>query len=877
MSAVAASLRIARRDARRAAGRSALVVGMIALPILGVGMADVLYRTFQLSPAQSDVRTYGAADGTIIDAGTATAEQQDSKGGNVGESGPRVGPPPPLTTVLPAGTRVLVARGSGGALTHGDLTVSPYVSDLAYTDPVVKGVFRSVQGRAPSRAGEVALTRDLAASLGARVGDVVTLDRRAERVTGLVDSASQLHPQRVFVAPGTLPAGASVDTVYVDTPSPLTWADIRKANAHGYVITARGPVRGAPSASGPSAVQRLGGQTTLTFAGLIAGLVLLEVVLLAGPAFAVGVKRRSRDLALVAATGGERRHLQSIVLDGGVVLGLVGGAVGAGVGIAAAWLLLPAFAGMRDTRPGPFEVRPLEVLGVVAVGVVTALLAALLPSLSAARTDVLAALTGRRGATASRKRLPALGAVATVAGAGVAAWGAGQLSTNTVLAGSVLAELGLVATTPFLVGLVARLGRFLPLGPRLALRDAARNRGRTAPAVSAILAAVAGAVAVSTFVGSLDAHDRKSYQQQGVLGSSAVDLTGTRDVSALAPQVVAALRTTLPGADVETVRGLVSQEGPGGAPAHDVTVEDNPARECPSRHASRAVLQRLAGDRRCRQAAGSVSVGRSVLVGDGATVRVATGQTAVAYGQVLARGGAVVPWAALQDDGTAVVRVYDRDSGDQVGPRLRVPAVALPQGSPFAVVLSPQVAARLGMTPQVVGVVALGAHAPTSREEARARNELQRLDGSPYLFVERGYRSRYGIGLLALLLASTVIVLGASGTATGLAAADGRADLATLAAVGASPTTRRTLAAFQSAVTAVLGTALGVAAGLVPGVAVVRAVNAAARTSPLDGDSYPLVLPWGSALTTLLVVPAVAALAAALLTRSRLPVVRRTA
>ena len=53
--------------------------------------------------------------------------------------------------------------------------------------------------------------------------------------------------------------------------------------------------------------------------------------------------------------------------------------------------------------------------------------------------------------------------------------------------------------------------------------------------------------------------------------------------------------------------------------------------------------------------------------------------------------------------------------------------------------------------------------------------------------VERGYRDGYGVGLLALLVGSAVVALGAAGVATGLAQADGRADQSTLAAVGADP------------------------------------------------------------------------------------------
>lgn len=46
-----AALRIARRDAWRAKGRSALVLAMLALPIIGVSAADLTLRSAELSPS----------------------------------------------------------------------------------------------------------------------------------------------------------------------------------------------------------------------------------------------------------------------------------------------------------------------------------------------------------------------------------------------------------------------------------------------------------------------------------------------------------------------------------------------------------------------------------------------------------------------------------------------------------------------------------------------------------------------------------------------------------------------------------------------------------------------------------------------------------
>ena len=62
-----------------------------------------------------------------------------------------------------------------------------------------------------------------------------------------------------------------------------------------------------------------------------------------------------------------------------------------------------------------------------------------------------------------------------------------------------------------IVGLFGLIGRWLPLGPRLALRDSIRHRGRTAPAVAAVMAAVAGSVAVGIYSASSDQESRQAY------------------------------------------------------------------------------------------------------------------------------------------------------------------------------------------------------------------------------------------------------------------------------------------------------------------------------------------------------------------------------
>ncbi len=227
------------------------------------------------------------------------------------------------------------------------------------------------------------------------------------------------------------------------------------------------------------------------------------MVLLVGPAFAVSVRRRRRDLALVAVAGGDAAHLRRIVLADGVVLGAGGAALGLLLGIGAAFAGRPLVEQyLLGERLGAYRIFPAALVAIAATAVLAGVLAAIAPAWTAARQDVVTGLAGRRDATRPRRRWLLLGASLTVAGTAVAAFAAGRTSQTGVLAGVALGELGLVFCTPTLVGVLGRAGRLLPLTPRLALRDASRNRSSAAPAISAVMAAVAGSVALGVYVAS---------------------------------------------------------------------------------------------------------------------------------------------------------------------------------------------------------------------------------------------------------------------------------------------------------------------------------------------------------------------------------------
>jgi putative ABC transport system permease protein len=221
----------------------------------------------------------------------------------------------------------------------------------------------------------------------------------------------------------------------------------------------------------------------------------------------------------------------------------------------------------------------------------------------------------------------------------------------------------------------------------------------------------------------------------------------------------------------------------------------------------------------------------------------------------------VVVAPCLVVDGTLRVTVVGAGTGRTrtVPAAVVVPAPRL-AGLPAAV-LPDAVARRLGLVPQVTQVVVPTTRMPSAAEEDRARTALGPLAST--LQIERGYGAPYLPGFVALTGGAGLVTLAGVAISVALSAAEGRADLATLAAIGAPPRRRRGLAMAQAALVA----GLGVGAGLLLGAAIGATI--------MSGLSYPLVVPWATVLVIGLGVPALGVLAAGGLTRSRLPMVRR--
>lgn len=659
-----------------------------------------------------------------------------------------------------------------------------------------------------------------------------------------------------------------------------------RLNAHGVTVSARTPVPGGGSSDAPGSGIPLPDPVVASNSVLVGGLGLLEVVLLVGPAFAVGVRRRRRDLALVAVAGGDPVHLRRVVLADGVVLGGLGAALGLLFGVTAALAgrsLVEEY--VLGARGGGYRVFPAALAAIAAVAVLAGVLAALAPALTAARQDVVAGLAGRRAAPPHRRRWLLLGLVLTVSGTLAAALGAGRSETPVILTGLILGELGLVFATPTLIGLLARLGRLLPPAPRIALRDASRNRSSAAPAISAVMAAVAGSVALGVYVASDDARNRAEWQPS--LPPDRVllirtDRDGTGPLPPL-PLVTERVRAELgTGAVLPLAVPGCAEEGTDDYCS--VAPVLPPERICPydgESYRTAAVRRQALADPRCVQSVRRMNgYYLPTLVDDGAALGAVSGappDEIAAATAVLHAGGAVVTDPRYLADGRVVVRV-DRsvsDSRPSESTTVTLPGYLLRGGLPVdRLVLSPAAAGRAALVAQPIGYAVDTPTVPTPAQLDRVVSALR-----PVLPVsaqaERGPPSSEQRALLLLLAAAAgVITVGAAGVATGLAAAEGRRDLSTLAAVGASPRVRRVLSLCQAGVIAVVGSVLGIAAGLASALIILTSVNRQYAAAWPVQPPYPVVVPWQT-LGVLVVVPLVAMLGAGLFTRSRLAVERR--
>jgi putative ABC transport system permease protein len=778
---------------------------MVALPVALSTAAATVARTIVGSPEEEVSATMGTAD-VLLSVG---------RGLDPGR----------LRSRLPSGSEVVTLRGEEvGLVRQGELIYAGVVeADPGLESPVLRGMYELSTGRAPGSAGEAAVNQRLLDVFEAQVGDEIEVGDHRLRVTGTA-IARELNSPLAIVGRGTFDPRSGFVTALIDLPDGVQVAPSVAGLKHQGFDT-RDEVAGFASRDATTweAVSLVGGILALFCTGLIAA-----------AAFVVGTRRQLRELGLVGAVGGERRHVRTVVWLGGTTLGLVGGVLGSAIGIGIAFALhplVPRFLG----RMSPIDVNPVVVLAVILMATVAATLAALLPARAAGKLSVMEALSGRMPPPRRPGRVAGLGVLILVGGGAVTAWGTVEQKDVILAVGTVLMLSGVLFAIPLLVSTMGRFTNFLPAAGRLAARDAARHGRKTGAAVAAGVIALAVPVAVSAYSLSEETYKRRSprlYDNELLIGTFSEVEADTSP-----PDVAAAFTRALPGASVVPLTQAVS--------SHNANIQDG------SIYVDVRAPGALGG---VSSSAAATIVGWPLFVGE-ATMLHAIG--AEEGSQALAEGRAVV--LGGYDTRNGFVRI----SGlRKAGRPHKVAATAIDSPGYLnesipKVVVSPDTAARLGLKTQVSNHLLSNASPLSSDDIARARETAERHPG---VFVNSNddYLPRYAAARTAATAASLLLGLAVLAVAVALVVSESRRSHQILAAIGAGPFAHRKIVASTAALLAGITALLAIPAGFLP-TAIVQVSSQTGR---------PVVVPWITIGIVVLVTPIAAGVAAGLVSKS---------
>ncbi|UKA67464.1 hypothetical protein LFT44_03290 [Arthrobacter sp. FW306-05-C] len=930
------ALRLARRDIARHKGRSLLIILLIMLPVAGLTGAATLYQSSQRTPGETVRYELGNTQArfSVLPVPSPDSLQDPSNDAVVASSTGRFDPDFQRTDpldVIPAGYEVLRQRMLPLTTAVGDALVSLQGRELDALNPAFAGKFTLLDGRAPQTATEVLASPGLLARFHLSLGMEFTTSAGTFvpvgtiRDAGAADSNSFLYLQSSQVPPGVQqgPLNRQSVSYYVVGPEPVTWQQVREANSKGVGVLSRSVVLNPP----PLEQRRVPGSPPrddssaavavyATF-GLVGALALLEVGLLAGAAFAVGAKGQVRELALLASAGAESATIGTVVTAGGLWLGSLAVAVGAALGLGAAAAVVQVVRSTGSVRLAGLHPDFLLTAVAMAMGLAACVLAALVPARQVSRQAVLGALKSGRTPAPKSTRTTVAGGVALALAAGLlaAGWLLGSstgdpdrqaeqlpLVVTMLIAGAVFAVTGLVLVTGWLILRLTSRTQWLSLSLRMAARDSARNRGRSVPAVAAVLAAATLASAALVLSASQQAGLRAGHYWSGLENQAYVPLAvdpppaadGSRqpprqvDASALSSALAEALGTVESTRLVTAPEGLRScPEGPADPALPARTDTSNclvfslarpQANECPKTPQGRLVDP---GDWRC---SGSMvneqPSDRVILVGGAEDIRAALGRDASPEAiAVLRAGGMVVTNPVFVTEGKAVLQARDvrthqpAPSGPGTVPSVVrssiLDAVVLEPrvAVPYYGVVSPETAARLDLRPAPTGLLVQLAKYPSEAEADAASAAAAAVYGQPGMpfQAEPGITKGSQWMTWSIVAAAALITFSAAGITTGLSLADARTDHATLAGVGASPRLRRALAGSQALFTSGVGALLGALAGAVPALLLVLSTDM--RTA--------VEVPWLHLLALVVAVPLAGASLAWACTRSGLPLSRR--
>ena len=552
--------------------------------ILGVAFVSGSYVfTDTLGQAFTGL-TSGAVGDVIVRPGTSA----DSGGGFGGGTSGSRSVPESLVDELAAVPGA--ARADGRITSFGTFVVGkdgkliggsgpPGIAVNYTTGPAANGVAVATleSGRWPGAVGEIVLDDSTAAKAGYVVGDTVPLVTATER--------PRLEATLVGTASfgGSTLVGASV--VMFDTAQAQelflqgedafsqVWVTAAPGTSQEQLLAAvtKALPKDTQAATGDATAARAASRIdealsfVTTFLLVFAGIALTVGAFLIVNTFSLLVAQRSRELALLRAIGASRRQVaRSVLLEAGLV-GLVGSAVGVGLGVLLAIGIKEVFGRFGlDLSKNALVLEPRTVVVSLVVGVLVTLAAAYLPArragsvppVAAMRDDVALAESGLKWRLTTGAVLLAAG----IAGMTAGLLGVGSEPTYVLGAGAFGVLVGTALLSPVLgrpvlagLGWVYRRG-FGAVG-LMAEQNTLRNPRRTAATASALMIGVS----LVTMMAVLGASAKASLDQT-LAEDIIADYVVTNPVGQPFSSTVARDIRQVPGvAAVAQVRGALLQ------------------------------------------------------------------------------------------------------------------------------------------------------------------------------------------------------------------------------------------------------------------------------------------------------------------------------
>ncbi len=638
-------------------------------------------------------------------------------------------------------------------------------------------------GSFPHGANEVAVTAGAQRLFDLRLGNEWQIAGRTLRVVGIVENPNNLTDDFGLLAPGQLPAPSRIALLFNGKRGAFTPPADAAVDMYFYT----------PQANfAADAIVLVAGALGLMFIGL-----------LASAGFAVLAQRRLRAIGMLGALGATEGHLRLVMLANGAIVGVVATLVGGVTGFLA-WLgYAPVVEGIGQDRIDRLALPWWLIGAALLLTVATAIIAAWWPARTAARMPIVTALANRPSMPTPARRFAAAGAGLIVVGLVGLAFVRQLESRWLVVTGLLLTIVGSLFLAPLMIAGLGRIGARTPIASRIALRDLARYRARSSAALAAISIAVAIAAGISV---ELTGRTLNTLANAGPNLASNEILWYNDELGAVSPA----------GADALSMLA---------ATLHATSV-------LPLAKPRDLVLQQL----------------------DGGTITSTTARINVATPDVLRHYGidpnTIAPDADLLTSQVGLANMTDLNlTVAEKGRSIPHPVVrtmpSLPAGSQEpSLLVTPRALGMLGLSAVPDGWLLSMPAALTPDEINLARIAAQRSDGGVQTATNQLSMTQLGNWATAV---GILIALGVLAMAVGLLRRETLADRRTLTAVGASPGTRRRLAALTAGSLALLGAVTGTTVAYLGLLAYYR--------SELNTFSHPPVL---ALLAILLGLPVVA-------------------